>query len=168
MLTLDHVVFPVRDAGKTLAFYGEVLGLPLVQALSGEDWGGYPWLMLIFGLGEDREIVCVALRGAPEPNYAGLPADVRHYALTASAEADLDGWRARLQAAGVAFWEEDHGDQRSLYFPDPDGVILEITWPRLAVPLAPDPAALERAMAWIAMSSPPSPLAGEGVAAGDG
>ncbi len=42
MLTLDHVVFPVRDAEATLAFYGEVLGMPLTQALSGEDWGGYP------------------------------------------------------------------------------------------------------------------------------
>jgi hypothetical protein len=64
----------------------------------------------------------------------------------------MDGWRQRLQSAGVAFWEEDHGDQRSVYFPDPDGVILEITWPRLAVPLSPDPAALERANAWIAGS----------------
>ena len=152
MLTLDHVVFPVRDGEKTLAFYGELLGLPLVQSLSGDDWGGYPWLMMIFGLGEDRELVTVALRGAPEPSYAGLPVDVRHYALTAGSEADLNVWRQRLQAAGVAFWEEDHGDQRSLYFPDPDGVILEITWPRLTVPLEPDPAALKRARAWIAAS----------------
>ena len=27
------------------------------------------------------------------------------------------------------FWEERHGEQRSVYFPDPDGVVLEITWP---------------------------------------
>jgi catechol 2,3-dioxygenase-like lactoylglutathione lyase family enzyme len=149
MLTLDHVVFPVRDAEATLRFYGEVLGLPLVQTISGEDWGGHPWLMMIFGLAEDRELVTVALRGAPEPSYAGLPADVRHYALAADGEADIDDWGERLSAAGVAFWEERHDDRRSLYFPDPDGVILEITWPRAVVPETADPAALERARAWI-------------------
>ncbi len=153
MLTLDHVVFPVGDAEATLAFYGDVLGLPLVQALSGEDWGGYPWLMLIFGLGEDRELVTVALRGAPQPVYTGLPADVRHYALCAAREADLDDWRARLQRAGVDFWEERHGEQRSIYFPDPDGVILEITWPRSAASQSADPDALGRARDWIAVSA---------------
>ena len=150
MLTLDHVVFPVRDAEKTLAFYGEVLGLPLTQSISGGDWGGYPWLMMIFGLGEDRELVTVALRGAPEPDYAGLPPDCRHYALAAASASDLDVWRGRLEGAGVAFWEERHDDRRSLYFPDPDGVILEITWPRAEVPQAADPGATLRARSWIA------------------
>ena len=152
MLTLDHVVFPVGDAEATLAFYGDVLGLPLIQTLTGEDWGGYPWLMMIFGLGEDRELVTVALRGAPEPSFAGLPPDARHYALAAAHEDDLDDWRARLERGGVKFWEERHGEQRSLYFPDPDGVILEITWPRSDVSRA-DPDALTRARAWIADSA---------------
>ena len=153
MLTLDHVVFPVRDADATLAFYGDVLGLPLTQALTGDDWGGYPWLMMIFGLGEDRELVTVQLRGAPWPDYAGLPVDVRHYALAAAREADLDDWRVRLERAGVAFWEERHGEQRSIYFPDPDGVILEITWPRTAAPQTANPAALRRARDWIGESA---------------
>jgi catechol 2,3-dioxygenase-like lactoylglutathione lyase family enzyme len=153
VLTLDHVVFPVRDAEATLAFYGGLLGLPLTQALSGDDWGGYPWLMMIFGLGEDRELVTVALRGAPEASYAGLPPDVRHYALASADEADVDVWRERLGGAGVAFWEELHEDRRSLYFPDPDGVILEITWPRAVVPISVDPAALARARAWIASTA---------------
>ncbi len=149
MLTLDHVVFPVQDAEKTLAFYGELLGLPLVQTLAGDDWGGYPWLMMIFGLGEDRELVTVALRGAPEPSFAGLPPDARHYALAAGGAAEVAAWRERLSAAGVTFWEEQHGEQMSIYFPDPDGVILEITWPRTTAPRTPSPAAMERARAWI-------------------
>src|SRR5665213_3161339 len=104
MLTLDHVVFPVRDAEATLAFYGDLLGLPLIQTLSGENWGGYNWLMMIFGLGEDRELVTVALRGAPSPGFEGLPPDCRHYALTAASLADMAHWRGRLGDAGVAFW----------------------------------------------------------------
>jgi catechol 2,3-dioxygenase-like lactoylglutathione lyase family enzyme len=128
-LRLDHVVFPVRDAARTLAFYRDVLELPLVQAISGDDWDGYPWLMMIFGLDGGAELVTVALRGAPAPDYSGLPIDARHYALAASSRRALERWRDRLAAAGLHYWEEQHGEQSSLYFPDPDGVVIEITWP---------------------------------------
>ena len=150
MLNLDHVVFPVRDAEATLAFYGELLELPLTAAVSGDDWGGFPWLMMIFGLGEGRELVTVALRGAPAPDYAGLPKDVRHYALAAASAAELDTWSERLSRAGIEAWEERHGERRSIYFPDPDGIILEITWPAAAAGSRAEPAALARARDWIA------------------
>jgi catechol 2,3-dioxygenase-like lactoylglutathione lyase family enzyme len=149
MLTLDHVVLPVRDAGASLSFYTGVMGLPLIAAHSGDDWDGYPWLMMIFGLSGKQELVAVALRGAPAPDYRGVPIDARHYALAADAPAALDDWRARLKAAHVDFWEEAHGDQASLYFPDPDGVIFEITWPPSTVSTATDPAALAVARRWI-------------------
>jgi catechol 2,3-dioxygenase-like lactoylglutathione lyase family enzyme len=129
MLKLDHVVFPVRDAEKTLTFYREVLGLPLVAVHSGDDWDGYPWLMMVFGLGPGNEMVCVALDGAPAPDYRGVPVDARHYAMAAGSEADMDLWRSRLSRNDIDFWEERHGDQRSIYFADPDGVVLEVTWP---------------------------------------
>ena len=141
MLTLDHVVMPVRDAEATLKFYTEVLQLPLVEAFSGDDWDGYPWLMMTFGLGGKQELVAVALRGAPAPDYRGVPVDARHYALAAASAADLDSWRERLREAGVDFWEEGHGEQSSIYFPDPDGVIFEITWPATTVPRMASPAA---------------------------
>jgi len=128
-LRLDHVVFPVRDAARTLAFYRDLLGLPLVGAHSGDDWDGYPWLMMIFGLDGGGEIVTVALRGAPAPIYDGLPIDVRHYAFAVGGKGEYDRWRERLAAAGLHYWEERHGERGSLYFPDPDGVVLEVTWP---------------------------------------
>lgn len=148
MLTLDHVVMPVRDAEATLRFYTEVLQLPLVQALSGDDWDGYPWLMMIFGIGGKQELVAVALKGAPVPDYRGVPVDARHYALAASGPDDLDRWRERLAKAGVDHWEESHGEQSSIYFPDPDGVIFEITWPATTVPKIADPSAYEAVRRW--------------------
>lgn len=129
MLQLDHVVFPVRDAGASLAFYRDVLGLTLSEAHEGDDWGTYAWLMMIFALPDGGEIVLVELRDAPAPSYRDLPNDARHYAMAAAAVSDLAEWRARLRAADVRFWEEDHGAQQSLYFADPDGVVLEITAP---------------------------------------
>ncbi len=129
MLKLDHVVFPVRDADASLAFYRDVVGLPLIEAHEGEDWGDYPWLMMIFALPGGGEIVLVELRGAPAPDYGDLPKDARHYAMATDAVADLAEWRTKLRSVGVRFWEEDHGAQQSIYFEDPDGVVLEITAP---------------------------------------
>ena len=48
MLKLDHIVFPVWDAPASLAFYRDVMGFALVDTYSGDDWGGYPWLMMFF------------------------------------------------------------------------------------------------------------------------
>ncbi|KRB52859.1 VOC family protein [Phenylobacterium sp. Root700] len=157
MLKLDHVVFPVRDAGASLAFYRDVVGLPLVEAHEGDDWGDYPWLMMIFAVPGGGEIVLVELRGAPAPSYRDLPHDVRHYAMGVDAVAELAGWRARLRAAEVGFWEEDHGAQQSIYFEDPDGVVLEVTAP----PSRPQAAASERAVTvverWLGSRLAPDP-----------
>jgi len=157
MPTLDHVVFPVNDAEKTLHFYRDLLGLPLVDALIGDNWGGYPWLMMIFGLSGRQEIVCVCLRGAPADLMPGLPPDCRHYALLADEVADLARWRDRLRHAGLAFWEETHGERRSLYFPDPDGVILELTWPAAAPTRGDSILARQAAADWIAATARKSP-----------
>jgi catechol 2,3-dioxygenase-like lactoylglutathione lyase family enzyme len=50
-LRFDHLAIPVYDAPRTLQFYTEVLQLPLVDAISGDDWGGKPWLRMFFGTG---------------------------------------------------------------------------------------------------------------------
>jgi catechol 2,3-dioxygenase-like lactoylglutathione lyase family enzyme len=149
MATLDHVVLPVRNPEATLAFYSEVMGLPLVEAFSGDDWDGYPWLMMIFGLDGKHELVAVALRGAPAPDYRGVPVDARHYALAAASELDLDAWRGRLRAAEVDFWEEVHGERSSIYFPDPDGVIFEVTWPPAKVLKVANPGAEIAVRRWV-------------------
>ena len=54
---------------------------------------------------------------------------------------DLANWRRKLRAAEVRYWEEDHGAQQSIYFHDPDGVVLEITAP----PSHPEASPSERA-----------------------
>jgi catechol 2,3-dioxygenase-like lactoylglutathione lyase family enzyme len=35
--------------------------------------------------------------------------------------------QARLRERGVEFRFEDHGNARSVYFPDPDGNVVELT-----------------------------------------
>jgi catechol 2,3-dioxygenase-like lactoylglutathione lyase family enzyme len=129
-LRLDHAVVPVHDAREARRFYGEVLRLPLVAAFSGEDWGGHRWLMMAYGLGTGgQHLVVAAFDGIDRPVVQPYPRDARHHAVSVDSTADWQSWRARLAAAGASFWEEDHGDQRSLYVVDPSGNVIEITTP---------------------------------------
>lgn len=129
MLKVDHVVFPVWKVKESLCFYRDVLGFALVQTDSGSNWSGYPWLMTIFSPGDGRKIVLVALRGARKPKQDGMARDVRHLAFAVSSLRALGNWRRKLRAARLDFWEEAHGRQKSLYFEDPNGIVLEITTP---------------------------------------
>ena len=124
-LDIDHVALPVRDARETHRFYAKVLGLSLAETFSGDDWDGYPWLMMIYADANGRRIALCAFGGLA-PAREAIPTDARHYAFAARS---LAPWRRRLAAAKVRFREEDHGDQRSIYFEDPSGNILEITSP---------------------------------------
>ena len=150
MLRVDHIVFPVWDAKASLAFYRDVMGLALVDTYCGDDWGGYPWLMMFFAAGDGREIVLVSLKGAKQPKPDGLARDVRHLAFAETSIKALARWRKKLSAAGIAFWEETHGPQHSLYFEDPNGVVLEITAPPTRAGSRTRKKALALAESWLA------------------
>jgi len=148
-LRLDHLALPVYDAARTLRFYTEVLQLPLVDALSGDDWGGRPWLMMFFGTASGQLLALCALHGAQPPRPDGLPADVRHYAFSVASSAEQEAWKARLRQHDISFSEEDHGAQHSIYFADPNGMVLEVTTPASKPDPQPDGRALQRAQRWI-------------------
>lgn len=148
-LHLDHIALPAFDGTGTLRFYTEVLGLPLVDALSGDDWEGRPWLMMIFGLAGGGTIVLSALRGAQRPERDDLPREVRHCAIAAATLDELQRWKDRLRAHSIAFSEEDHGIQRSIYFEDPNGHVLEITAPASEGKDAVNARAAALARAWL-------------------
>lgn len=126
-LALDHVALPIYDAAGSLRFYTEVLGLPLLSAQTGDDWGGRPWLMMIFGLASGRQLALCALRGATRPPAGELPAETHHIAFSVASNDVLAAWKQRLGEHRVRVTEEDHGTQLSLYFEEPNGYVLELT-----------------------------------------
>ena len=150
MLKVDHIVFPVWNAKKSLAFYRDVMGFPLTNALSGPDWGGHPWLMMFFAPGDGREIVLVALKGAKKPKPDGIERDARHLAFAEKSARSLAKWRTKLRKAKIDFWEENHGTQNSIYFEDPNGVVLEVTAPPSRPAKQTGRRALAMAEKWIA------------------
>jgi catechol 2,3-dioxygenase-like lactoylglutathione lyase family enzyme len=160
-LRFDHVAVPIYDAAATYRFYTEVLELPLLEALSGDDWGGRPWLMMCFGAGAQVLALC-ALRGALPPPRDDLPADARHYAFAVTSADEQRRWMARLKAHRIAYLEEDHGSQHSVYFRDPNGIVLELTTPATDTGAAGNPDARRLVESWIAAAATPPVASGSG------
>jgi len=153
-LSTDHIALPIRDVAGSLRFYSEVLGLPLEETITGDDWGGRPWLMMIFGLADGRHIALCARRGDRRP--LGPPGlDLPHFAFSAPDKRALRNWEAKLTKAGIAFEIEQHGAQRSLYFRDPNDIFIEITAPPTPPTERDAPEAYATVEAWLRKGAAP-------------
>lgn len=110
-------------------FYAEVLGLEAFQRVAGRHVFfrcGDAAVFLLFNPGKTREPdlrLGVPAHGAAGPGHAAF----------AVREGELEGWRARLGACGVAIEKEVGwpGGGRSLYFRDPAGNSVELASPRI-------------------------------------
>jgi glyoxylase I family protein len=115
---LDHVSLNVRDRPGSIAWYVETLGLDQKNEPTADD---EPVFLGAFG-------ACIALfqaasdPGPRERESAGL----RHVAFALEA-ADFAAAREHLEERRVAFRPEEHGFASSLYIPDPDGNVIELT-----------------------------------------
>ena len=135
-----HITMVSRDAARTLAFYGGLLGLDLVKrTVNFDDPGAYH---LYFGSegGQPGTILTFFEWTHARPGHPGV-GGVHHLALgVATPEAQLK-WKRRLVDAGVKVSGPiDRGYFVSMYFEDPDGQILEIATagPGYAIDEAPD------------------------------
>jgi catechol 2,3-dioxygenase-like lactoylglutathione lyase family enzyme len=101
---IDHVYYWTRDLDASVAFYRDVVGLPLVRR-SGDQWAEF-----------DAGPVRLALHGTDEQVPGSGTAVFR--------VDDLDGERAALESRGAtfdAFVGEVEGFARFATFRDPDG-----------------------------------------------
>lgn len=114
---LDHVAITVSDLRRSHDFYASVLGLESRREELREP---------VFMLGGDTGLALFTAEshggsGDGEPG----PIRVMHFAFRVDRE-QFDRARAELPDAGVEARFEDHGNVHSLYFPDPDGHIVEL------------------------------------------
>src|SRR5689334_5820494 len=104
---IHHLALEVADCERSLGFYAGVLGLAERSRKHDED-GGLRAVWLSAG-----EVVIMLerrLRGRPGAGGSG-------HLLCFAAE-DLDGWKRKLEAGGVAV---DDRTASTLYVSDPDG-----------------------------------------------
>ncbi|HKD24018.1 MAG TPA: VOC family protein [Rhizomicrobium sp.] len=126
---IDHVVLRIADLGKSLAFYGDVLGctidnrqdaIGLVQLRAGRSLID---LVPLDGL--------LGRKGGAAPAREGRNVD--HFALQI-APFDEAAIRAHLARHGVSIVEAGQrygaeGDGPSVYVTDPDGNVVELKGP---------------------------------------
>lgn len=121
-----HVTMVCGDATRTLAFYRDLLGLPLVKlTVNFDDPSSYH---LYFGVRGGAPGTLLTFFEWPRARRGAWGVGgVHHVALSVEDPAAQLKWKRRLSDAGVAVaGPYDRGYFRSIYFTDPDGQILEI------------------------------------------
>ena len=125
---LHHHAFVVADQERTRAFYEDVIGLPLVATWCEHDDNNGDYCHTFFELDDGS---CLAFFQFADPdvhaaNAVPSTSVFDHVALQATSEAQA-AIKERAEAAGGFAAIVDHGYCTSLYVPDPDGLIIEIT-----------------------------------------
>ncbi len=123
---LHHITLVARDAARTTAFYRGLLGLGLVKrTVNFDDPGSHH---LYFGDDRGRPGTLLTVFERPDARKGGWGVGgVHHLALGVGTEDALLKWKRRLTDAGVQVTGPyDRGYFTSIYFPDPDGQIVEI------------------------------------------
>lgn len=119
------------DMEKTVRFYRDVLGMPLVAA-TGNKPGSYPYRHYFFEVGLNTTIAFFEWPGMVEEHHkpAGQPFRGRiqfdHVSFDVESEETLLALQDKLHQAGIEVTEViDHRFIHSIYFTDPNGIALE-------------------------------------------
>ncbi len=128
-----HVAYTTRDCEATRHFYEDLMGFPLIYTeVQGKDPTYVRHIFFDIGDGECLAFFEVANVGEA-PDYktdittsVGLPVWTNHAAFSATAEQQSEV-KARMTAAGIEpLMDIDHGWCHSLYYVDPNGVMVEL------------------------------------------
>lgn len=133
---LNHVAYLTADTGATHRFYTDVLGCRLMSCVRSEidpstREPGPAWIHTFFAFGSGEIIAFFEVDGVALPGPDSAPGWTRHIAFSVESEAALSAWRARLKARGVRVSpviDHEAGLWRSIYFTDPNGINLELTF----------------------------------------
>lgn len=124
----QHVTVSVADVDKSLAFYRDLLGFPVLGRLYYNNQVG---LVIDFlDIGNNGILEIFSFSKAPVKPSEFVPDDrqlgMRHMAFTVKS---VDATAERLKKAGVAFTlnpVDAYGGPRIAFFKDPDGTLIEI------------------------------------------
>jgi catechol 2,3-dioxygenase-like lactoylglutathione lyase family enzyme len=131
----SHVGLSTLDLDRTRAFYEDVLGMKAVRCDTLEVKEGGRIRHVFFDAGDGQMIAFMEPRGVPgiPAEYhtdinrgLGVPDAFYHFAFDVDSVEALERRRAELIEKGVRVTPVvDHGWMKSIYFRDPNGVMLE-------------------------------------------
>lgn len=125
-----HVALICKDVEKTIGFYQEFLGFPLVELVENRDYAGSSHFF--FDVGSGNLLGFFDFPGHDHPDFQETIGGVQHIALSTPAE-NFDMLKAKLDEEGVEYVGPDRGADDSLYLRDPNGVGIELYREELGV-----------------------------------
>ncbi|HEX2916501.1 MAG TPA: VOC family protein [Chloroflexia bacterium] len=127
---INHFALITPDMEQTVRFYRDILGLPLVGAVSSDTFRHY-----FFDLGNHNTLAFFEYKGVTDTGgkkESGVPGSGRqfdHLSFNVENEAALLGLQERLREQGVEVTRVvDHDFIQSIYFTDPSGIELEASY----------------------------------------
>lgn len=139
---VDHTARPTWKLRETVAFYRDILGLPLIHVISARGWGPatHPdFLHFFFDSGKGSTIAFFYYLGSEppaamrdRPAMAPVPDDhvfdATHTAWLVEGQDELRAWKKKLEDAGLQVSvETTHEVIESIYVRDPNGYFIEFT-----------------------------------------
>jgi catechol 2,3-dioxygenase-like lactoylglutathione lyase family enzyme len=131
----SHLGLSTLDMDKTRAFYENVLGFKAVRCDLIPVKEGGRIRHVFFDTGRDQLMAFMEARGVEgiPAEYdtsisrgLGVPPAFYHFAFEAGSEAGLEQKRQELKDKGIEVTDVvDHGWAKSIYFNDPNGLMLE-------------------------------------------
>lgn len=121
---MNHAVLYVRDAARHQRFYEDVLDF--VTVIDGPG----PFVFMRAPASQNHhDIAFFTIGEQAEPSMAGsATVGLYHLAWEVGTLTELEEMRGRLEAAGALIGASDHGNNKSLYSKDPDGIEFEVMW----------------------------------------
>lgn len=131
---IHHVAYRCKDAKETVEFYQNVLNMDFLVAIAEDRVPSTkepdPYMHIFLDAGQGNILAFFELPNSPEmgrdPN---TPEWCQHIAFEVADEAALLAAKAELEEKGLdVVGVTDHGIIRSIYFFDPNGHRLELTY----------------------------------------
>ena len=136
---VDHTAHPTWKLRETVEFYRDVMGLPLIHAITAKGWGREKerhadFLHIFFDSGNGSSIAFFYYIGTEQPENLKVPRGymsmANHTAWAVEPAEELTAWKERLRSFGVQVSDEvRHETIESIYFRDPNFYPIEITLP---------------------------------------
>ena len=139
---LHHVAYRCKDAKETVDWYGKYLEMDYILAFAEDQVPStkepYPYMHVFLDAGRGNVLAFFELPDQPEMDRdRNTPDWVQHLAFEVAEEAELLAAKARLEGDGIeVVGPIDHTLFHSIYFFDPNGHRLELTytvaWPEVS------------------------------------
>lgn len=136
---VHHLALVCKDMRATHEFYTGVMKMELTCAIHVPPYKEEDAMHLFYDMGGGNQLAFFWFKDAPagetgqahpaSPAHVNANGSMHHLAFSVDSEADLNEWRAHLTAREIRVTPIiDHDFCRSIYFADPDGMQLEISY----------------------------------------